>query len=92
MPTPYNLPIEDHCTECSLRPSRPFCNMSDDVLATLDGVKFTGIYPKGSMLFVEGEQPRGVFILCSGKAKLTTTSAEGRTLIVRIAVPGEVLG
>ena len=92
MPTPYNLELQDHCTTCSVRETRPFCNMAPDAVAGLDAVKFTGVYPKGSLLFVEGEQPRGVFILCSGRAKLTTTSSEGRTLIVKIVKPGEILG
>lgn len=92
MPSPYNLTIEDHCTECVLRKNRPFCNMAEDAVGAMETIKFTGVYPKGSTLFVEGEQPRGVFILCSGRAKLTTTSAEGRTLIVKVAEAGEVLG
>jgi hypothetical protein len=29
------------------------------------------------MLFIEGQQPRGIFVLCIGKAKLSTSSAEG---------------
>jgi CRP/FNR family transcriptional regulator len=33
-----------------------------------------------------------VFILCSGRVKLSTSSADGRTLILRIADQGEVLG
>jgi CRP/FNR family transcriptional regulator, cyclic AMP receptor protein len=33
-----------------------------------------------------------VFILCSGRVKLSTSSADGKTLILRIAEPGEVLG
>jgi CRP/FNR family transcriptional regulator len=49
-------------------------------------------YPKGATLFVEGQAPRGLFVLCSGRVKLSTTSADGKTLIVRIADPGEVLG
>jgi CRP/FNR family transcriptional regulator, cyclic AMP receptor protein len=49
-------------------------------------------YPKGATLFVEGQPPRGVFILCSGRVKLSTSSADGRTLILRIADAGEVLG
>ena len=92
MPTPYNLKIEDHCTDCSMRNERSFCNMSAAAVAGLESVKFTGVYPKGSLLFVEGEEPRGVFILCKGRAKLTTTSSEGRTLIAKIAGPGEILG
>ncbi|HVS31403.1 MAG TPA: Crp/Fnr family transcriptional regulator [Thermoanaerobaculia bacterium] len=92
MPSPYNLEVEYNCGECRVRAERLFCNMSQDVVDALDAVKFTGLYPKGSLLFVEGEEPRGVFILCSGRAKLTTSSTEGKTLIVKIAEPGEVLG
>jgi len=44
------------------------------------------------MLFVEGQESRGAFILCKGKAKLYTSSADGRTIILRIVTPGEVLG
>ncbi len=92
MPTPYNLDIHNNCNDCTARAERTFCNMSDSTIAALETIKFTGIYPKGSLLFVEGEQPRGIFILCSGRAKLTTSSTEGKVLIVKIAEPGEVLG
>lgn len=92
MPSPYNLEVEYNCTECRVRAERLFCNMGAPAVEALESVKFTGLYPKGSLLFVEGEDPRGVFILCSGRAKLTTSSTEGKTLIVKIAEPGEVLG
>jgi CRP/FNR family transcriptional regulator, cyclic AMP receptor protein len=92
MPTPYNLDIHNSCTECTVRESRTFCNMTAPSVSAMDTIKFTGVYPKGSLLFVEGEQPRGIFILCSGRAKLTTSSTEGKTLIVKIAEPGEILG
>ena len=92
MPSPYNLEIENNCVECARKADRLFCNMAPEAMQTLDSIKFTGVYPKGSVLFVDGEQPRGVFILCSGRAKLTTSSSEGKTLIVKIAEPGEVLG
>src|SRR3954464_7504197 len=92
MPSPYNLEVEYNCNECSVRAERLFCNMGEPVVRALDGVKFTSLYPKGSVLFVEGEDPRGVFVLCSGRAKLTTSSSEGKTLIVRIAEPGDIIG
>jgi len=92
MPSPYNLDIHNTCTECTVRAERLFCNMSASSISAVDSIKFTGVYPKGSLLFVEGEMPRGIFILCSGRAKLTTSSTEGKTLIVKIAEPGEVLG
>jgi CRP/FNR family transcriptional regulator len=92
MPSPYNLNIQDSCANCTLPKSGTFCDLSPKALEDLQQVKFTGMYPKGSTLFVEGEKPRGVFILCSGKAKLTTSSSEGKTLIVRMAGAGEILG
>ena len=92
MPSPYNLDLHNTCTECTVRAERLFCNMSPASVSAMEAVKFTGVYPKGSLLFVEGEQPRGAFIICSGKVKLTTSSSEGKTLIVKIAEEGEVLG
>jgi len=92
MPSPYNIAIQNSCTACARGAEQLFCNMSPETMKMLDAIKFTSVYPKGSILFVDGEEPRGVFILCSGRAKLTTSSAEGRTLIVKIAEPGEVLG
>jgi CRP/FNR family transcriptional regulator len=92
MPTPYNLDVHNNCVACEVRAERIFCDMSQEAVVTLDAIKFTGIYPKGSLLFVEGEEPRGVFILCAGRVKLTTSSTEGKTLIVKVAEVGEVLG
>lgn len=92
MPTPYNLEVFHKCSDCKIRAERTFCNMSEAGVEALSGMTFTSVYPKGSVLFVEGEDPRGVFIICSGKVKLTSSSSEGRTLIVKIAEEGEVLG
>ena len=93
MPTPYNLNVNHNCSGCPARtnPNR-FCNMSAKVIEAMERIKFTAVYPKGSLLFVEGEAARGVYILCSGKVKLTTSSTEGRTLIVRVLEAGEVIG
>jgi len=43
-------------------------------------------------LFIEGQLPRGVFVLCKGKAKLFTSSREGKTVILKVAGAGDVLG
>jgi CRP/FNR family transcriptional regulator len=44
------------------------------------------------MLFMDGQQPRGVFVLCTGRAKLSTSSRDGKTIITKIADAGDVLG
>ena len=36
--------------------------------------------------------PRGIYMLCKGRVKMSATSRDGKTLILKIAQPGEVLG
>ena len=92
MPTPYNLKIIENCLSCAHREETLFCDLPQAAVETLATITSPAMYPRGATLFVEGQAPRGVFILCRGKIKLSTTSADGRTLILRIAEPGEVLG
>jgi CRP/FNR family transcriptional regulator len=49
-------------------------------------------YDKGRILFIEGDRPRGVYILKEGRVKLTTSTPDGRVLILSVAVPGDTLG
>ncbi|HEV2205777.1 MAG TPA: Crp/Fnr family transcriptional regulator [Candidatus Acidoferrales bacterium] len=92
MRAPYSLEIIENCLSCAHREERLFCNLPPTAVESLAAITSSAVYPRGATLFVEGQAPRGVFILCSGKIKLSTTSADGRTLILRIAEPGEVLG
>ncbi len=55
-------------------------------------MKSVTLYPRGATLFTEGRQPRGIFVLCDGRAKLSISSDNGKRLMLRIAGPGEVLG
>jgi CRP/FNR family transcriptional regulator len=50
------------------------------------------IFEKGAVLFAEGHSACDVHVVCTGRLKLSMTSAEGRKLIVRIARPGDLLG
>ena len=84
--------IQHNCSDCLQRTSSYFCNLSSETLQTFKAIKITNTYPKGARLFIEGQPSEGVFMLCRGRVKLTTHSRSGRALILRIAVPGEVLG
>lgn len=55
-------------------------------------LSLTSLYPSGAVLFMEEQEPRGAFVVCEGEVKLTISSKEGKTLILRIAKPGELLG
>jgi CRP/FNR family cyclic AMP-dependent transcriptional regulator len=92
MHAPYGLEIIENCLNCLHREERLFCDLPAAALQRLSAITTASSYPKGATLFVEGQPPRGVFILCNGKVKLSTSSADGKTLILRIADVGEVLG
>jgi CRP/FNR family cyclic AMP-dependent transcriptional regulator len=92
MRAPYGLEIIENCITCPHREDRLFCNLPAAAVQRLSAITSASSYPKGATLFVEGQAVRGVFILCSGRVKLSTSSTDGKTLIVRIADPGEVLG
>ena len=92
MRSPYGLNILDDCVACPVREEHLFCNLSLSAVHKLNEIKSTAIYPKSAVLFIEGQRPRGVFVLCTGKAKLSTSSSEGKTIITKISEPGDVLG
>jgi len=92
MGSPYGLQITENCLMCKLRHAGFFCDLPKPALESLEKIKYASAYPQGAVLFVEGQPPRGVYILCAGRVKLTTTSRDGKTLILRIAQAGEVLG
>lgn len=92
MKTPYGLQVIENCITCPLHKDRLFCNLPPATLQQLDALSSSATYPKGAVLFVEGQEPRGIFILCNGRVKLSASSADGKSLILRIAEAGEVVG
>ena len=92
MRAPYGLNILDNCLTCPIREDHLFCNLPPAAVQRLNEIRSSATYPKAAMLFIEGQQPRGVFVLCTGKAKLSTSSSEGRTVITKISEAGDVLG
>ena len=91
-PNPYGLEIVESCLSCPHREERLFCNLSPAAVDRLATITSPASYPQGATLFVEGQTPRGVFIVCEGHVKLSTSSSDGKTLILKIAEPGDVLG
>jgi CRP/FNR family transcriptional regulator, cyclic AMP receptor protein len=92
MRAPYGLNIIDNCLICPVREEHLFCNLPLPAVQKLNEIKSTAVYPKSTKLFIEGQQPRGVFVLCSGKAKLFTSSSDGKAIITKISEAGDVLG
>src|ERR1017187_10942343 len=92
MKGPYGLQLNDGCKTCKLRTACFFCELSPAALKDFDAIKSTSTYPKGALLFLERQDARGIFVLCEGEVKLLISSNEGKTLIMRVAKAGEILG
>jgi CRP/FNR family cyclic AMP-dependent transcriptional regulator len=92
MKGPYGLQLNDGCKTCKLKAAGFFCQLTPAALKDLDAIKSTSTYPKGALLFMEKQDARGAFVLCEGEVKLWISSSEGRTLIMRVAGAGEILG
>jgi CRP/FNR family transcriptional regulator, cyclic AMP receptor protein len=92
MKGPYGFEANEHCQSCKLKAPGFFCQLSALALKDFDDVRSSTTYPEGAILFLEKQEPRGIFVLCAGEVKLSISSSGGKTLILRIARPGEVLG
>ena len=82
----------ESCLNCHLRSRDFFCDLSQDSIEAFNQIKHAAVFPEHAVVLVEGQSPWGIFILCQGRVKLSTTSREGKTLIIRVAEAGEILG
>jgi len=74
-------------------PGSEFCEgLSEGTFQVLQDIEHAASFPAGAIIFMEGQPARGVYVLRQGRVKLLTTNSDGRTLIVKIAKPGEALG
>ncbi len=92
MQSPYGMELVEDCLACNLCSEGFFCRLPKAEMEAFQKIKFTLAYPAGATLFVEGQACRGIYILCRGRVKLSSSSSQGQTLIFRIAKPGDVLG
>ena len=92
MLSPYGLDFTESCETCQVNSEQVFCGLPSDVLEAFETLKCANPYPKGAVLFLEGQEPRGVFVVCKGRIKMSICARDGKTLIQNIAQPGEILG
>lgn len=66
--------------------------MSELSIRAINQISHLRKHPKGTILFFEGDTTSGVYVLFEGRANVLTANTEGKTLILRVALPGDVLG
>lgn|SRR5262249_49817358 len=87
--SPFNVQVPITCLSQN---HGPFSRLTGDARQRFDVMGTEKTYSRGDNMFVEGQMPQFVYILLSGRVKLSVSSRDGRTMILRIAEAGDVLG
>jgi CRP/FNR family transcriptional regulator, cyclic AMP receptor protein len=82
----------ENCLHCRASKAGWFCHLAPQALEEYAGLSTHVMLPAGVVLFTEDEAALNVSVICDGRIKLTKSSRNGKTLLVKIAKPGEVLG
>ena len=90
--SPHRVEHPDNRLKCTLHADDFFCNLPREVLEAFQSIATPAAFLEDTVLFVEGQQPSGIYVIRSGKVKVLVGSSDGGALIMRIAEPGEVLG
>ncbi len=69
-----------------------FSGLSDEKIDALTKVARRKTFPKNTVLCSEGDLSDSLYIICTGKVKVTMNSEEGKEVILSILGPGEYLG
>lgn len=69
-----------------------FEQIAPEALQHLDKITALQRYPAKAVLFREGKAASGVFLVRSGRVKLSLHCSHGKSLVVQFAGPGEPLG
>lgn len=88
----YGLKIVESCSAPLARQEQVFAHSLVENLKALELIAPLVSYPKGAVLFMEGQKACGIFAMCSGQVKLSTSSPDGKTMILKIAETGDLLG
>lgn len=80
------------CAQCKKPRSGMFCNLSPEALVDFDKIGRLVMLPAGAVLMREQDRSDQIYMICSGQVKLSCTSKDGRSLNLKIAHAGEVLG
>jgi len=66
--------------------------MPPDLLAEFHALGNLTLYPSHVPLLIEGVPPRGVYVVCSGRVKLSVLAKDGKTVILKVGGDRQVLG
>lgn len=66
--------------------------LNENELAAFADVSIIKNFPKNTILFSEGDHTDSIYIVCTGKVKVTIIDQQGKEIILSLLGPGEYFG
>ncbi len=82
--------IED-CSACPSRDTSDLCNLGQDEISEFEQIRRNVQYQSGQFVFYEGHTSLGLYVLCSGRVKLSRLTARGQRRLVALVDPGSLI-
>ncbi len=80
------------CATCESRALGIFCVLDPAAAEELDRHRRSRFYEAGQVLYYEGDPAHALSCVRSGRVKLSNFDSDGKSLILGVAGPGDVLG
>ena len=84
--------IYPNCNNCKARLISTFSELNLDDTLWLNEIKLSKAYKKGELIFKEGNYPKGLFCVHSGKIKVAQRGDDGKEQIVHLIHTGDIMG
>ncbi|GEM_PF-6665047 len=81
-----------NCKICLHRESCLYNALDESSKTEWIALRKARVYSKGTSVFLEGDMPHGVHIVCEGKVKIFKTTKMGRILTTKVLPAGSVFG
>ncbi len=84
-------PTKMNCRECPAQCRSLFEDLGEELLDDIKNLKNHQIFKKGDILFHQGSPSFGLYCIELGSVKLFTQGDDGREIITKIAMPGDLI-
>lgn len=78
--------------QCHIKENTLFTRLTDSQLDAFKDVVSISNYKKREMIFMEGDECTGLYIIRTGRVKVVRSSSTGKEQIISILNPGDLLG
>lgn len=89
--TLFGLPVAESLGHLSAQYPFP-ARLNPRHVARMKALKAGKVYPQGAILFAEGGETTGVYIILEGRVRVSVSSMDGKTVLLGFFGPGAILG